>query len=226
MPHNEDREIWVRKFDEDSAQEFRNKVIEYAERYSEDAIIPVYIDSYGGYVDSLAKMIETMDNVPNRFATIASGKAMSCGAILLSHGDIRWCGPYSRIMIHNIQGGTWGDAYDKQQSTHETMRMQKVFMGLLAKNCGITYKQLEEQIKSSMSSKEVWLDAESAIEFGITDHVGCPFFINTVQTLTTQNLNKVRLTDIEKGVENRHKKKITKKKATTKKTTRKKRSKS
>ena len=52
MSCNEDREIWVRKFDEDSAQQFRNRVIEYAERYGEDSIIPIYIDSYGGYVDS------------------------------------------------------------------------------------------------------------------------------------------------------------------------------
>ncbi len=217
MAYDDDREIWVRKFDEDSAQEFRNKVIMHAERYGEDALIPIYIDSYGGYVDSLAKMIETMDNIPNRFATIASGKAMSCGAILLSHGDIRWCGPYSRIMIHNIQGSTWGDAYDKQQSAYETMRMQKVFMGLLAENCNIKYAELEDKIKKSMSSKEVWLDAEAAVDFGIVDHIGCPFFVNTVQTLTTQSINKVKLTDIEKGVEDRHKKKKTTKKKTTKK---------
>ena len=45
----------------------------------------------------------------------------------------------------------------------------------------------------------------------------CPFFVNTVQTLTTQSINKVKLTDIEKGVEDRHKKKKTTKKKTTKK---------
>jgi ATP-dependent protease ClpP protease subunit len=58
-------EIWVTKFDEESSQEFREKVMAIAHRDPE-MVIPIYIDSYGGFVDSLAKMLETMDEVPNR----------------------------------------------------------------------------------------------------------------------------------------------------------------
>jgi ATP-dependent Clp endopeptidase proteolytic subunit ClpP len=194
------REIWVHRFTERSAQEFREQVISIAERGGPDLLIPIYIDSYGGCVDSLAKMIETMDHVPNRFACIVSGKAMSCGAILLSHGDLRWCGPYSRIMIHSIQGRSWGDVYDKEQATQETMRMQVQFLGLLAKNCGLTYTQLTAQIKESVSSKEIWLDADEALKFGIVDYVGLPTFIPVVQMSVNHSLTKKRLTDEEKGV--------------------------
>lgn len=194
------REIWVNEFTEKSAQKFREQVIMASERGGPQLIIPVFIDSYGGYVDSLAKMIEVMDSVPNRFATIVSGKAMSCGAILLSHGDIRYCGPYSRVMIHNIHGGTWGDVYDKEQSAKESMRMQRVFMGLLAKNCGLTYAQLEAKIKESISSKEIWLDANEAFEFGIIDHVDTPTFTPVVQMAVDSAPTKKRLTDADKGV--------------------------
>ena len=216
---HDDREIWVREFTEASAHKFRDQVLTMAERGGDEILIPIYIDSYGGYVDSLAKMIETMDSLPNRFATIASGKAMSCGAILFSHGDVRWCGPYTRIMIHNIHSGTWGDAYDKEQASKETMRMQQVFMGLLAKNCQISYTELEAKIKESISSKEIWLDCDSAVEFGIADHIGCPLFRYQTTTLAMETPEKVRLTDEEKGVERPRKK--TESKTTQRKTTKK-----
>lgn len=194
------REIWVNEFNEKSAQKFREQVIAMSERGGPQLIIPVFIDSYGGYVDSLAKMIETMDSVPNRFATVVSGKAMSCGAILLSHGDVRYCGPYSRVMIHNIHGGTWGDAYDKEQNAKETMRMQRQFMGLLAENCGLTYEKLAAKIKSSISSKEIWLDAKEAFDFGIVDHVDTPTFTPVIQMAVDSAPTKERLTDSDKGV--------------------------
>ena len=201
------REIWVNVFTEKSAQSFRDQVLNFVERCGEQFLIPVFIDSYGGSVDSLAKMIETMDSVPNRFVTVASGKAMSCGAVLLSHGDVRYCGQYSRVMIHNIHGVTWGDAYEKEQSAKETMRMQRQFMGLLAKNCGITYSELERQIKESISSKEIWLTPQEAFKFGIIDHIGIPSFTPVLQMAIESQPIKERLTDSDKGVTRRKVKK-------------------
>lgn len=170
-------EIWVFKFDEESAQEFREKVLE-ASKKDPSSVIPIYIDSYGGYVDSLAKMIETMDEVPNRFITICMGKAMSCGAILLSHGDFRCCGKYSRVMIHNVSSGSWGDAYSMKADSEEVHRLNKRFMGLLADNCGITYQKLQFLIKEAVGSKEIWLSAEDALDFKIVDEIGIPRVIS------------------------------------------------
>lgn len=213
----ESGEIWVNEFTEKSAQKFREKVLDVAMRGGEQMLIPIYIDSYGGYVDSLAKMIETMDSVPNRFVTVVSGKAMSCGAILLSHGDLRWCGPHSRVMIHNVHSGTWGDAYDKEQGAKETMRMQKHFLGLLAKNCGMTYQQLASKIKESISSKEIWLDAQEAFDFGVVDYVGLPQFTPIIQMAIDNAPAKKRLTDADKNVERKPSK--TSKTTTTKRKT-------
>jgi ATP-dependent Clp protease protease subunit len=208
----DDREIWVREFKDEAAHKFREQILMFIDRYGEQATIPIYVDSYGGYVDSLAMMLETMDSVPNRFITVASGKAMSCGAILLSHGDIRWCGPLSRVMIHNIHGGVHGDAYEKLEAAEETMRMQKLFMSLLAKNCNMTYAQLEKAIKETTSGKEIWLGAKEAVNFGIADHVGCPRFIVQAQVGQLPTPVKPRLTDEDRGV----------KRSTTKKNTRRK----
>lgn len=166
-------EIWVVKFDEEAAQQFREQVLSVA-KADPNAVIPIYIDSYGGFVDSLAKMIETMDEVPNRFITICMGKAISCGAILLSHGDLRFCGRYSRVMIHNISTGSWGDAYALKSDSNEALRMNRRFTGLLAENCGTTYDKLQSLIKDAVGSKEIWMSAEEAQKFHIVDEVGIP----------------------------------------------------
>jgi ATP-dependent Clp protease, protease subunit len=185
-------EIWVNKFTEESAQEFREAVLEIAEK-DPNIVIPIYIDSYGGYVDALAKMIETMDEVPNRFITVCMGKAMSCGAILLSHGDLRFCGKYSRVMIHNVSSVSWGDVYSMKAGSDEALRLNKVFMGLLAKNCGFTYEQLQTAMRAATDSKEIWLSAEDALKFGIVDQLGVPDITPIVQWTCAVAPNKPRI---------------------------------
>lgn len=209
------REIWVHDFNETSAQQFRDKVLKIADN-DPNQLIPVYIDSYGGFVDSLAKMIETMNEVDNRFITICSGKAMSCGAILFSHGDIRYIGNYSRIMIHNVSNVSWGDCYSLKAQSDEAMRLNKMFMGLLAENCGITYKELQQHIKDATDSKEIWLSPQDAKKFGIADFVGTPdikpFMFWQVETKDP----KPRLEDDIRNKPLTKKKKTTRKKTTKK----------
>lgn len=167
-------EIWVNKFTEDSAQHFRKEVLKRAMENGLQPIV-IYIDSYGGYVDSLAKMIETMDEVPNPFITVCMGKAVSCGAILLSHGDARYCGRHSRIMVHEVSSGAFGDVNDVKNTAKETDRLNKHFIGLLAKNCGIRggYEGLRKIIKQH-DGRNLWMDAQEAIKFGIVDKIGLP----------------------------------------------------
>lgn len=168
-------EIWVNKFDEESAQEFREDLLEAAKGDPQRPIV-IYIDSYGGFVDALAKMIETMDEVPNPLVTVCMGKAMSCGAILLSHGDVRFCGPHSRVMVHEVSGGVQvGDVHDMYNDATEVKRLNKHFLGLLAQNCKIEggYEGLRKLIKGR-EGRDMWMDAETSLKFGIVDAVGLP----------------------------------------------------
>lgn len=192
-------EIWVNDFNEESAQRFREKVVDAA---LEDPLKPIiiYIDSYGGQVDSLAKMIETMDEVTNPFVTVCHGKAMSCGAALLSHGDVRFCGKHSRIMVHEVSSGTSGNVHDMKTDVQEGQRLNKYFMGLLARNCGIRggYDALRKMIKEQ-DGRDRYLDADAAVKFGIVDAVGTPILnsaymyeISLVPTKTRMRKTKTR----------------------------------
>lgn len=167
-------EIWVNEFTEDSAGQFRDNLLDATKGDPKRPII-IYIDSYGGSVDALAAMIETMDEVPNPLITVAVGKAMSCGAALLSHGDIRFCGQHSRVMVHEVSAGTAGDVHDMAADVQEVRRLNTYFMGLLAKNCGIAggYEGLRKLIKGQ-DGRDSYLDAKSALKFGIVDAIGMP----------------------------------------------------
>lgn len=167
-------EIWVNDFNEDSAGEFRDQLLKACEGDPKKPVI-VYIDSYGGSVDALSTMIETMDEVANPIITVAVGKAMSCGAVLLSHGDIRFCGKHARVMIHEVSSGTGGDVHDMMADATETKRLNKWFMGLLARNCGIKggYDAIRKMVKDQ-DGRNKYMDSNESLEFGIVDAVGMP----------------------------------------------------
>jgi ATP-dependent Clp protease protease subunit len=166
-------EIWVNAFGEKDAQRFREQVLEVAEA-GPDKPITVYVNSYGGYVDGLALMLDTMDETPNPFITVCLGKAMSAGAILLSHGDYRYCGRYARVMVHDIAGGVWGKADNVKNDAKEIERLSRLFMDLLAKNCGMTgYDEIKAKLRQN-DGDELWMSPDAALNFGMVDYIGLP----------------------------------------------------
>lgn len=166
-------DIWVKDFNQSSAHDFRVSILSRSKSDPNRPII-IYINSYGGQVDALASMIETLDEVQNPIITVCHGVAMSCGAILFSHGDIRFCGRHSRLMIHEISSGTGGDVHDMHADIQEVKRLNEYFMGLLAKNCGLKgYAEFRKLIKDQ-DGRERYLSADGAIKFGIADAVGLP----------------------------------------------------
>lgn len=175
MKHDDEmgQEIWVTKFDQEHAQKFRTQVLN-ASKGDPNRPIVIHIDSYGGYVDALAKMIETLDEVPNPIVTSVMGCAMSCGAMLLSHGDVRFLGRHSRVMVHEVSSGTFGNVQDMKEDVKETVRLNEYFMGLLAKNCGFkNYEELRSVLKEQ-DGRDRYLVGSDAIKFGIVDAIGLP----------------------------------------------------
>lgn len=165
-----DDRIWVHNFDEEAAAKFGNLVFKVAEKDEREPII-VYVDSYGGYIDALVSMLSIMDGVPNPFITVATGKAMSAGAVLLSHGDIRCVGQHARVMIHEMQAGTSGHINDIKTDAREHDRLNEYVMGLLAQNCK---KPLSKIRKLWGKDRDLYMTAQQAVDFGLADNVGIP----------------------------------------------------
>ena len=100
--------VRVNKFDEDSAKEFQDQIAQA--HNTGQLVIPVVIDSFGGQVYSLMSMISAIKHSELPVATIVEGKAMSCGAVLMTFGEegMRFADPDATIMIHDVSSGGHG----------------------------------------------------------------------------------------------------------------------
>jgi ATP-dependent Clp protease protease subunit len=172
MSDDRSDDVVVNSFNEESAREFRKQIMS-RNMQNPNMPIVVYIDSYGGYLDSLNSMLETIEQVSNPIITVCIGKAMSCGAVLLAAGDHRFCGRFSRVMIHQSTGGDYGPVEGLQKNVDECKRVNDMFMSFLAKRCNKTLSELKQIIKDN-ESRDFYLDAEACLEFGIVDAVGTP----------------------------------------------------
>ena len=118
--------IRVNKFDEQSAQEFcTNMSLAHC---TGQEIIPIVIDSYGGQVYSLMRMIGAIKASRLPVATIVEGKAMSCGAILFSFGEEgkRYMDPHATVMIHDVSSGAIGKIEEIKANAKESERLSKI----------------------------------------------------------------------------------------------------
>jgi ATP-dependent Clp endopeptidase proteolytic subunit ClpP len=227
MSDRDEGEIIVNKFTEDSAKDFRKKVVRQAMRDPDMPII-IYIDSYGGYIDSLNSMLETIEQVPNPIVTVCKGKAMSCGAVLLAAGDHRFCGRRSRVMVHPGSSGTQGHIESLQNDVDESKRLSKELMTFIAERCGMSHTKFKQEMKKRLvkgddEARDLYLPAEAAKEVGLVDQIGMPLIkpliMYTIETSEPKQYSKETPEDLLEslGVIDKPKKK-TKKKATKKKT--------
>lgn len=165
--------INVHDFDEESANQFI-KEIGLAHNTGQP-IIPIVIDSYGGEVYSLTRMIDAIKNATLPIATIVEGKAMSCGAILMTYGTkgYRYCNTDATVMMHDIGAGQWGKIEELRSSFKETERLQLKVLSEVDRNCGQEQGFFEKMIHSK-GRADWFMDSNEALSLGMCDKLGNP----------------------------------------------------
>ena len=163
----------VRKFDEDTAKAFASAMMKA--QNTGQPIVPVIIDSYGGQVYSLMSMISDIKNSKIPVATIAQGKAMSCGAILFSFGTEghRYMDPDATLMIHDVSSMGWGKVEEIKADAAEVERLNQRVYRMMAENCG----QKEDyflDIVHNKSHADWYLDAEECKRHKMANHLHVP----------------------------------------------------
>jgi ATP-dependent Clp endopeptidase proteolytic subunit ClpP len=141
-------------------------------------IIPVFIDSYGGEIYSLLAMLDIIKYSDIPVATIAMGKAMSCGSILLSAGypGLRFAGDHSTIMIHDAATVSIGKIEELKNDVGEAERLNDKMFEILDKNCCKPSGYFQELLAAKKHTN-LYLDAKEAFGHGIVDNIGLPTMI-------------------------------------------------
>lgn len=167
--------IQVNSFSTTAAELFVKKI--YAAQEIGQPVVPVVIDSPGGQVYSLMRMLSAIESCSIPVATISSGKSMSCGCILLSAGTAgyRYVDPNSTIMLHDVSSGKIGKSEDLKVSAAEADRLKKTIFHKMAKYCGHP-KNYFIDILSSRNNTDYYMSARTAKKHGIVDHIGTPEF--------------------------------------------------
>jgi len=131
-----------------------------------DLPINMYINSPGGSVTAGLSIFDTMKMINAPVHTTCIGQACSMGAFLLSQGEVRYCAPSARVMIHQPSGGFQGQATDIGIQHDEIMRLKSFLTLKLANRSHITYKQMY-----ALCERDHFLGAEQCLELGLIDSV-------------------------------------------------------
>ena len=132
--------------------------------------IHLVISTYGGSVDEMFTLYDTIKFLPCPVHTIALGKVMSAGVLLLASGNKgnRMIGRSARIMVHPVSGGSDGNVFEVLNDSKEHKRLQDQMVDAIVKETKCTKSQIE---KIMCSGHDVYLLPEQAIKMGIVDTI-------------------------------------------------------
>ena len=140
----------------------------FLESEDPDKDIMLYINSPGGMVTAGMAIYDTMQYVRPDVATFCMGQAASMGAFLLAAGakGKRFSLPNSKIMIHQVLGGTSGQATDIEIHARDILRTKDQLNRILAERTG----QPLEKIQAD-TERDYFLSADEARDYGLVDKV-------------------------------------------------------
>lgn len=172
--------IFVTEFSELGAIYFANRLFQISSKDPDKQII-IVINSFGGDVYALLAMLDVMQSVPNQILTVGNGKAMSCGAILLACGDIRFATENTTIMLHEVSGASYGNVHDVSTDTNELVRLNELVADLFVKHS--KFKGGVEAYKALFTGtkRDIYLTTKQAKKLRIIDNIGFPRVIEGIQ---------------------------------------------
>lgn len=163
-----DRIIWVAGPVDDRMSIVVQAQLMFLSQYDKTRTITMHIDSPGGSVKAGLSMVDVMEYIPNPIETINTGMAASMGSVLLGAGTkgMRSSLRHSRTMLHQSSGGAGGNIQDARISFEEWEKLNTELFNLLGQYCDKRPKQVMKD-----ASRDLWLSAEDALEYGIIDEV-------------------------------------------------------
>lgn len=148
----------------------------------------IEIESDGGDIYALKAILSIMDAARKHgldFVTITNGKAMSAGAFVLAYGSsgLRFAGKQATIMIHSVSASFGDGKLAEHQATVANIAKEQVtIFELIGEHVkGKKGKNWLEKEISKKQDKDWFLTAQEALEAGIVNYVGTPFFENVFE---------------------------------------------
>lgn len=135
---------------------------------SDQEDIKLYINSPGGVVSSALAIYDTMQFVKCDVQTICVGLAASGAAVLLAAGTKgkRMILPNGEVMIHQVMGGTQGQATDIDIHAKHILKTRDRLNQILASHTGQKIAKVAED-----TERDYFMTAQEAQKYGIVDTI-------------------------------------------------------
>lgn len=140
----------------------------FLENQDPEKDIKLYVNSPGGSVTAGMAIYDTMQYIKPDVSTICVGMAASMGSVLLASGakEKRFILPNSEVMIHQVMGGTQGQASDIQIHAERIIKMKRHINEILAKHSGQAFEKVEKD-----ADRDYFMSAEETVAYGLADRV-------------------------------------------------------
>lgn len=131
--------------------------------------ITLFINSYGGSVLDGLSVVSAIKSSRTPIHTIALGKAMSMGFMILVAGHRRFCQRYSWMMYHQLSAGTGRQtARDIEEYSEHLGDLQKMLEEVVSE-CTLIPAEMTEA--AYLQKYDLYLDAAQALEYGVVDEI-------------------------------------------------------
>ena len=152
------------QFWQETAEDLITQLLDLDSQSNDD--IYLVINSYGGAVYALLSIIDTVENLKSKINTVCLGIAASCGAVLFSLGNKRYIGENSKLMIHEVSTIMWGKTKDLENEMQEVRDLNNKLFTMLLNRSNLSEERMREVFE-----KDSYLDAKTALEYGLVDEI-------------------------------------------------------
>jgi ATP-dependent Clp protease, protease subunit len=168
--------VIVDEFDEEHVWDFQRDMAEAHQ--TRQPVIPILINSYGGDVYGLLSMMSTIDHAKVPVATIVTGHAMSCGAMLFCYGTegYRFLDPNATLMMHQISSFSDGKIEDIKGKTIHIDRLNQKLYKRVSLHLGHPENYLHDLAVKNRNNTDWYIEAKEAKKRNMANHLRIPRF--------------------------------------------------
>jgi ATP-dependent Clp protease, protease subunit len=131
-----------------------------------DNPITLYIHTDGGAVFDGLAVISAIRSSKTPIHTVALGKAISMGFMILIAGHKRFCQEFSTIMYHQLSSGNRGNLKDIEEYTEHLGDLQATLEALV-KECTLLPQEMLDEVY--IRKNDLYLSAAEALDWWVVD---------------------------------------------------------
>jgi ATP-dependent Clp endopeptidase proteolytic subunit ClpP len=128
----------------------------------------VHINSVGGEVYPGIAIFNTLRRMKSDVTIYVDGIAASIAGVIALCGKPVKMSQYSRLMLHSVSGGCYGNKNDLADMIREIETLEETIAEIISRRCGMD----KETVKTTyFDGKDHWLSAQEALSLGLADEI-------------------------------------------------------